>query len=96
MYTCTGNSRPTLRELYEKITPHVAAHWRRIGIFLDIIPGELDIIESDYFGNCTECCNRMLAKWLDVDTSASWEKLKDSIKLAIPDKIGTYVHMSAS
>ena len=96
MYTCTGNSRPTLRELNEKITPHFAAHWRRIGIFLDIIPGELDIIESDHFGNCTECCNRMLAKWLDVDTSASWEKLKDSIKLAIPDKIGTYVCMSVS
>ena len=89
MYTYTGNSRPTLSELYEKVTPHYAAHWRRIGIFLDIIPGELDIIESDHFGNCRECCDRMLTKWLDVDTSASWEKLKCSIKLAIPDKTGT-------
>ena len=96
MYTCAGISRPTLRELNENITPHFAAHWRSIGIFLDIIPGELDIIESDHFGNSTECCNRMLAKWLDVDTSASWEKLKDSIKLAIPDKIGTCVCMSVS
>ena len=28
----------------------------------------------------------MLAKWLEVDTSASWEKLKDSITKAVTEK----------
>ena len=89
LYACTGNSRPTLRELDDKVTPYFAAHWRRIGKFLDIIPGELDIIESDNFRNCRECCNKMFTKWLDVDTRASWEKLKHCIKLAIQHKTGT-------
>ena len=33
----------------------------------------------------------MLAKWLDVDTTASWEKLNQSIHSAVEDKTGSYV-----
>ena len=76
-------SRPTLRELCEKVTPNFAAHWRRIGISLDIHHGELEIIESDCFRDCRECCDRMLAKWLDVDVNASWEKLRNAITSAM-------------
>ena len=79
-------SRPTLRELYEKVTPHFAKHWKRIGVFLNMRSGELDALESDFFRNCQECCDRMLAKWLDVDTTASWEKLKNAVTLAMSPK----------
>ena len=35
-----------------------------------------------------ERCDRLLAKWLDIDANASWEKLKQSIQLAVGDKVG--------
>ena len=82
----TDNSRPTHRELNEKVTPHYAAHWMRIGRFLDISFPALEIIESDNLRNCQKCCDEMLAKWLDIDTTASWGKLKCSIKLAMSEK----------
>ena len=58
-------------------------HWKRFGVFLDIPNGVLDTIESEYFGNCRECCDRMLAKWLDVDVTASWRKLNSAVDLAV-------------
>ena len=84
----TDNSKPTLMNLCEKVTPYFATYWWRIGVFLNIHHGELASIEHD-FRSCQERCDRMLAKWLDVDTTASWEKLKLSIKLATEDRTGT-------
>ena len=75
-------------KLCEKVTPYFASHWWRIGIFLNIHQGELASIERD-FRTCQERCDRMLAKWLDVDATASWEKLKQSITLATEDRTGT-------
>ena len=83
MICYTENLRPNLRELFEKVTPNFAPHWKRIGVFLNISYGVLDAIESDYFGNCQECCDRMLAKWLDIDVTATWKKLKGAVNLAV-------------
>ena len=52
-------------------------------MFLDVPNGVLDAIESECFGNCQECCDRMVAKWLDIDVTASWRKLKNAVKLAV-------------
>ena len=52
-------------------------------MFLDIPNGVLDTIESEYFGNSQECCDRMVGKWLDVDVTASWRKLKNAVNLAV-------------
>ena len=52
-------------------------------MFLDVPNGVLDAIESELFGNCQECCDRMVAKWLDVDVTASWKKLKNAVNLAV-------------
>ena len=90
---------PTLKELCKEITPEYAAHWKRIGVFLDIRYGVLDTIESEYFRNCRECCDRMLATWLDVDVNASWRKLNSALdsavlKLNSPSKsmyLGSYI-----
>lgn len=88
LFICSADvSKPTLRELCENITPHYAKHWKRIGVFLDIRHGELDAIELDCLRNCCECCDRMLAKWLDVDTTASWEKLKKAVTSATLNSI---------
>ena len=79
----TENSRPTLKELYEMFTPSYTTHWKRIGVFLDIPNGILDAIEYELFGNCQECYERMIAKWLDVDVTASWKKFKNAVNLAL-------------
>ena len=63
-------------------------------MFLDIPKGELDAINFDCPGNCQECCDRMLSKWLDVDTTASWKKLKKAVASAVySPKSSMYVCM---
>ena len=42
------NRTPLLRDLVSFITPRYAAHWRIIGILLEIQKGELDAIECAY------------------------------------------------
>ena len=45
------------------------------------IPSEaLDITENDNVCKAEPCCNAMLKKWLQVDTTASWEKLFTAIE----------------
>ena len=77
------NSRPTVKDLYEKITPNFAVHWKTLGVFLGVPKGELDAIEYNFFRNCQECCNRMLVLWLDTDSNASWKNIHDAVNLAV-------------
>lgn len=74
------NATPSLRDLYQYITPQYAADWDVIGILLGLPSGTLDIIERDYVHKATRCCNAMLRKWLEMDTTASWEKLFTAIE----------------
>ena len=46
-----------------------------IGTLLGLPSGTLDIIEHDHMHKATCCCNAMLKKWLEMDTTASWSKL---------------------
>ena len=41
--------------------------------------GEIDSIESGWPTNLKWCCNKMLETWLEVDTSASWNKINNAI-----------------
>ena len=66
---------PKLKDLYQHITPQYAADWKVIGTLLGLPIGELKAIEAGYPTNVKWCCNQMLEKWLEVDPSASWEKL---------------------
>ena len=52
-----------------------------MGKLLNIPNGELDIIEYDHSESVTKCCNEMLTKWLDIDVTASWQKLLIAINL---------------
>ena len=80
MYAVTVTSVPLLRDLHEHITPHYATHWRVIGTRLGLSTGALDIIENDNMHKAVQCCNGMLKKWLELDTTASWEKLFEVIE----------------
>ena len=69
------NTTPLLKDLYQHITPQYAADWKVIGTLLGLPSGELRAIEAGYPTNVKWCCNQMLEKWLEMDTTASWGKL---------------------
>ena len=71
----TENSTPSLKDLYQYITPHYASDWKVIGTLLDLPTGELKTIEATYPTNIKWCCNLMLEKWLEMDITVSWGKL---------------------
>ena len=74
------STTPLLKDLYQHITPQYAADWKLIGILLDLPSGELKAIEAGYPTNVKWYCNQMLEKWLDMDTTASWGKLRAVIE----------------
>ena len=78
--TFTATCTPRLKDLHNHITPHYAVHWRVIGTLLDLPSGILDIIKYDNHDKARPCCNAMLKKWLEVDPSASWNKLLSVIQ----------------
>ncbi|XP_065913287.1 protein NLRC5-like isoform X2 [Dysidea avara] len=85
-----ATSIPLLKDLYEHITPQYAADWKVIGTLLGLPSGELQSIEAGYPTNVKWCCNQMLEKWLEMDTSASWEKLFKVIEspaVSAPDRV---------
>ena len=71
------NTIPSLKDLYEHITPQYAAEWKKIGIQLGLCTsiGELKAIEVGYPTNDKWYCNQKLKKWLEMDPTASWRKL---------------------
>ena len=87
------NSTPKLKDLYERITPYYASDWRVIGTLLGLPSGELKAIEAGYPTNVKWCCNQMLEKWLETDTTASWNKLysviqSPAVSYSAPDNAG--------
>jgi len=91
------NSTPLLKDLYTLITLNYAAHWKEIGVLLDIPEGRLAAINSDYPSNSVKCCNEMLAIWLKRNTSAKWKDIITAVDSpAVSSKImkdapeGTY------
>lgn len=77
----TVKTTPLLKDLYELISPNFGAEWKVIGTCLGLPIGELNIIEVNHPSNARYCCNKMLEKWLEMDPSASWEKLFTAIEL---------------
>ena len=71
----TATSTPLLKDLHNHINPNYAVHWRMIGTLLGLPKGRLDIIKYDNHDKAEPCCDAVLEKWLEVDPSASWEKL---------------------
>ena len=80
LYHTIVNTIPLPKDLFQHITTQYAADWKVIGTLLGIPSGELQAIEAGWPTNVKWCCNQMLAKWLEVDTSASWGKLLTVIK----------------
>ena len=68
---------PKLSELCNYMMQHhQTAKWKMIGTLLGLPHGRLDIIDSDCKSKAEDCSTTMLAQWLSIDTTASWESLK--------------------
>ena len=83
------NTAPLLEDLHQHFTSQYAVEWKVIGTLLGLPSGTLDIIEHDNMWSVTHCCNAMLKKWLEVDPTASWNKLFAAIYLlsnCVPNK----------
>ena len=85
------NTKPSLKDLYQYITPQYALDWKVIGILLDLPSATIDIIEHDSRDKARECCNEMWKEWLKVDSAASWRKLftvieSSAVSCSAPDK----------
>jgi len=72
-------TRPTPKDLQRWITRRYAAKWREIGTQLDLRDATLSIIQANHPCDVERCCNEMLSKWLEVDNTASWQKLFTAI-----------------
>ena len=63
-----------------------------IGTLLGLPKGTLDIIKYDNRDKARPCCDAVLEEWLEVDPSASWEKLLEVLESPavssdqVPDK----------
>ena len=75
LFIISVTSVPSLKDVYNHITPQYATDWRVIGTLLGLPSGALDIIENDNMCRAVRCCNSMLKRWLEVDETASWEKI---------------------
>ena len=74
---------PSLKELENLVTPQYASKWKVIGTLLGLPSGKLNAIESEWPTNAEWCCNSMWEAWLNIDTTASWEKLCVAIESPI-------------
>ena len=80
LFSFIVNSTPSLKDLHQHITTDYAAKWKIIGRQLGLAIKDLVVIESGYSASVKCCCNQMLKKWLEVDTTASWAKMLAVIK----------------
>ena len=76
---CLAKTRPAEKDLQRYVTRSYATNWREIGIQLNLSNEDLSVIEDDNPRSVKKRCNAMLSKWLEVDTSASWETLLRAI-----------------
>ena len=80
MVSVTGG-HPELSELCTYLMQHhQTARWKLIGSLLGLPLGQLEIIDHDCKGKAEDCSTAMLAQWLSIDTTASWEKFKKIIE----------------
>ena len=63
---------------------HYAIYWKQLGVELGVknyhIANITENNASRKLRQVEECCSQMLQKWLDIDPSATWDKLDDAIK----------------
>ena len=78
-----GSDKPKIKEINNYgIRDGVATDWHNLGVQLipDHLQRQLGIIRADNPGDAKECCTIMFEYWLQVDTTASWNKLIEALR----------------
>ena len=73
------DDRPDQRNINRYVVPHYATKWRDLGEALQICSSRLNIIATDNPNSCEERCKAMLRKWLELNPSATWDKLTNAV-----------------
>ena len=73
--------KPTEIALCNNFTPKYAAHWKRIGILLDVNEITLEKIACDDKKNAKECCNELWKVWLSENINASWNNVLQAVDI---------------
>ena len=68
-----------MKDLQNLVSPWYATSWKHIGTSLGIHSGLLNIIEHDNHHKAEDCCNAVLEQWLELDSTATWEKVTQAI-----------------
>ena len=78
-----GSYKPSLKEINDyNIRDQVATEWHDLGVQLlpDDLQVQLGIIRNNNSGNVKMCSTCMFEYWLQVDTTASWNKLIEALR----------------
>ena len=73
---------PNMKDLCKYVLPLYAAHWKKIGVFLDIQPRVLERIEHKHPVNVDGCCMDLFINWLQGTDNVTWEKMFEAIDQA--------------
>ena len=79
------------RDLQRYVIPEYVHRWKCLGTELHLDQSELNVIYSETPTDLNVCCRKMLHKWLEKETDASWDKLFLAID-KLPSHQGT-VHV---
>ena len=96
-FNAERNGHPQLADLYRDIVPMYAIHWEELGIKLGLKEHHIATISHNnaYNPNRTvDCCKSMLNKWLEIDCSATWDKLRNAIRTISKGELIVYVYVS--
>ena len=78
-----GSDRPKIKEINSYgIRDGAATDWHDLGVQLipDHLQNKLGIIRTNNYGDATKCCTMMFEYWLQVDATASWDKLIEALR----------------
>ena len=86
MLHITGHQYPTPKQIRNYLKPDtsgLAARWYELGkqlLTADTV-GTLDVIKADHPSDVSACCNKMFAKWLELQPEATWNQLIDALRM---------------
>ena len=74
-----SDDRPSLKALHDHVVNSVADKWRDLGVQL-LPPEMVDIIAADHPYGVVSRCKRLLKKWRETTTDATWNQLIKALR----------------
>ena len=94
-----GSDRPKLSELHKHVKKEVSTRWYDLGLQLLEDPeqvNQLNIIQYNNSKDSEKCCAELFEYWLQVDTTASWNKLITALQQVQYDVLASNIKKMTS